>query len=84
MMMTGWNYPQNKGLERLIEHKKLYPVTMLRGLDRETRDKLAMNDLILIKDILENDIKDLHKITNIKTRKLKFLIHEAKGIQKLK
>ena len=84
MMLTGWNYPQNKGLERLIEHKKLYPVTMLRTLDRETRDRLAMNDLILIRDILETDVRDLHRITNIKTRKLKVLIQEAKGIQKLK
>jgi Holliday junction resolvase len=84
IMLTGWRYPGNKGLERLVEDKKLYPVTMLRTLDRDTRDRLASMNLILLKDLLETDIKELHKITDIKIRKLNSLIAEAKGIYKLR
>lgn len=84
MLMTGWNYPENKGLEKLIEDKKLYPVTMLRSLDRETRDRLAIRDMILIKDLLEKDVREIKRITDVKPRKLNVLIKEAKGIYKLK
>lgn len=84
LMLTGWYYPPNKGLEKLIGDKKLFPITMLRTLDRDSRNQMAASNLMLIKDILETDIKEIHKITNIKIRKLKQFIEEAKGIYKTK
>ena len=76
LKLLGWNYPENN-LREMIEKKKLYPITMLRKLDRESQEKLAGSGLVLIKDLTEISIKDLNKITKIPVRKLKSLCEEA-------
>ena len=80
MKMIGWNYPENQGLQYLIESKKLYPVTMLRDLDTDSLDKLASVNLILVLDLLRIPLKELNKITKISLKKLKILVDEAKKI----
>jgi hypothetical protein len=40
--------------------------------------------MILIKDLLEKDVREIKRITDVKPRKLNILIKEARGIYKLK
>jgi len=80
MKMIGWNYPENQGLQYLIESKKLYPVTMLIDLDSDSLDKLAVANLILALDLLRFPLNELNKITKISIKKLKILSDEAKKI----
>jgi Holliday junction resolvase len=78
--LVGWDYPQKSGLRDLMEKKRLYPITMLRKLDRYSQEKLAISGLVLIKDLTEISIKELNKITKIPVKKLKTLVNEAEMI----
>jgi hypothetical protein len=53
MRLIGWNYPDNAGLEQLIEKYGLYPVTMLDLRKSEIRMLLG-KDLVLVLDVLSN------------------------------
>ncbi len=59
LRLTGWKYPENKGLERLIEDKALYPVTLLSGLKRGSATLLIKNGIVLLKDLLEMGEEEL-------------------------
>lgn len=78
--LVGWDYPKKKGLRDLMEKNKLYPITMIRKLDRFSQEKLSMAGFVLIKDLTELSIKELHKITKIPVKRLKALVNEAERI----
>lgn len=80
MRLIGWNYPENQGLEYLIEKNKLYPITMLRKLDIDSQEKLANAGIVLIKDLITINIKELSELTKITKNKLKILSDEARDI----
>jgi len=77
LKLLGWDYPKVESLRDMIEKKRLYPITMLRKLDRESQEKLAIAGLVLINDLVQLSIKELNKITKIPIRKLKILTVEA-------
>lgn len=83
MRLIGWNYPENQGLEYLIEKNKLYPVTMIGSLDSGSLEKLSSSDFILAKDLLRNSIKELNSITKIPLKKLRAFADEARNICEL-
>ncbi|MFH7860679.1 MAG: hypothetical protein QW602_01635, partial [Candidatus Aenigmatarchaeota archaeon] len=76
----GWNYPEEKGLERLIEEKKLYPITILKDLDEKSREKLTSIGIVLLKQLLEENLEELCKRTKVQKKKLRILIEKAKEI----
>ena len=80
MRLIGWNYPENQGLEYLIEKDGLYPITMLRKLDADSQEKLASVGLVLAKDLIRIPIKELSEMTKITKNKLKILSEEARSI----
>ncbi len=77
--LTGWRYPENEGIESLLEAKNLYPVTVLR-LDRETLMEIINYGFVFCKDLIENE-NVLKKIAGKKSEKI---LSEAKEILKLK
>jgi Holliday junction resolvase len=79
LKLMGWDYPK-KNLRGMIEKKRLYPITMLRKLDKESQEKLSLSGMVLIKDLTKLSIKELNKITKIPVKKLKILSKEAKEI----
>jgi hypothetical protein len=80
MKLLCWRYPKKEGLEKLIESKKLYPVTMLRTLDANSLDKLSSAGFMLVKDLTQNDFNRLKKKTHLKTKKLQKIVEEARGV----
>ena len=76
----GWKAPSGKGLEDLIEEKKLYPITLLKELDLETEQKLADNGIVTLKQLVEGDLKLISKKTGLGMKKLKILVKAAKEI----
>ena len=79
LRLLGWNHP-DRNLREMIEKKKLYPITMLRKLDRESQERIADSGFVLIKDLTELSIKELNKITKVPINKLKLITKEAKEI----
>ena len=80
MRLLCWRYPANQGLERLIEDKKLYPITMLRSLDGHSLDRLSRAGYMLVKDLTRNDFSRIKEKTRLKTKKLQRIVEEARGI----
>ncbi len=60
LKIVSWRYPEKQqSLERLIEDKKLYPVTVLRFPERHTLDMCIANDLILVQDFAIADSREI-------------------------
>ncbi len=76
----GWRAPEKKGLEEMIEKKKLYPITFLKNLDRKTEIRFGNAGIVLLKQLVENDIKKLHERTKIPKNRLKTFMKKAKEI----
>jgi len=74
-----WKYPANKGLERMIEDKGLYPVTIL-GLSRKELNVLSQNKIMLAKELLSFDANKLTQKTGISYNRLKKLQNLVKQI----
>lgn len=53
--LLGWRYPQNQGLEFLIEKNTLYPITILPSLKRDFLSLFAQQGIMLVQDLLENN-----------------------------
>jgi len=75
----GWKYPENQGLETLIESKMLYPITVLKNVNKEQLKKFSQNDIITIKDILDKNIEELSSMTGISKKELLNLKNEVKS-----
>jgi len=55
MRLTGWGYPNKKDcLQAMIEEKNLYPITALYFLTTEQKKLLLQQNVVLIKELLEN------------------------------
>ena len=76
MKLLCWHYPRGAGLEKMIEDKGLYPVTILRSTDKETWDKLFSAGVVLAKDFVEHDMDYLSR-TGLRKSKIKKLMSEA-------
>jgi hypothetical protein len=55
LKVTSWRYPDSESLEKLIEEKRLYPVTILPSARRKPLQTLFARDFILAKDIADID-----------------------------
>jgi hypothetical protein len=55
--IASWRYPSHGSLEKLIEEKRLYPVTILPSARKAQVAHLFKNDIILAQDIADMDEK---------------------------
>jgi len=76
--LLGWNYPKNKGLEKLIEQHQLYPITILPSFKGFLIDVFSKRRTMLARDILQTDLISLAKNLNIREKKLLPIVQEAK------
>lgn len=75
--LTGWGYPRDGSLQKLIESKLLYPITILTSLDKFAKTRFAAADFMLVKDILSHSEKELLKVTGISRKQMNTIIAEA-------
>jgi hypothetical protein len=54
MHIMSWSYPEGYSLKDFVETYHLYPVTALTTLSRNNKQKLLENNIVLCKDLLEN------------------------------
>ena len=76
--ILSWRYPDGKGLEKIIEDKGLYPITIL-GLNRKELQKLSESNIMLAKDLL-GDSYQLSKQVQISAHRMEVLQSLAKRI----
>jgi hypothetical protein len=78
----GWKFPPTKGLGKMIEEKKFYPVTILKGLDGKTEERFGNANIVLLKQLIEIDLEELIEKTRIPKDRLQSLIKKAKKLLK--
>lgn len=60
--LLAWHYPENNGLEKLIEKYNLQPITALNFLDRRDHHFLIQKNIVVVSDLVRLtslQIKDL-------------------------
>jgi hypothetical protein len=76
----GWSSPPNHDLQTMIEEKKFYPITLLKGLNAKTRNKLMHSGIILLKQLTEKSPKELRRQAGISKEKLESIVGKARAI----
>jgi hypothetical protein len=76
----GWSTPKNRDLQTMIERKKLYPITLLKGLKADTRKRLASNGIITLKQLTEQNPTALRRQTGLSKGKLEPILDKAEII----
>jgi hypothetical protein len=66
----AWKFPTEKGLERLIEDYKLYPITFLKEIEKDEAYKLADVGIVTVKQLLDDAEKISRKSGISKNRVL--------------
>lgn len=80
--LLGWNYPDNKGLEKMIETENLYPITIFPSFNGFLVDVFSENKLMLAKDVLRFPPEKLAQKLGINEDKIIPLAQEAKDLFK--
>lgn len=75
--LLGWKYPLKRGLERLIEEKRLYPVTILPALTKHIFAIFQKEGILLASEVLSIDIDKLSKSSSISKASLERIRNQA-------
>lgn len=70
LTIIAWKYPPDGGLEKMVQRKKLYPITILGDLSPEQLERLSENHVMLTEDLIRMDAETLAKSTHIPMRKI--------------
>jgi Holliday junction resolvase len=80
--LLGWNYPKDRGLERLIDQEGLYPVTILPALRGYLQDIFTKEKIVLVKDVLKIDPQKFAKRFRVPMSQIESLVKQAKTLLK--
>jgi hypothetical protein len=67
--LLSWRFPPQMGLEKMIEEKKLYPVTIL-GPNKRELELLSKSNMMIAKDLLDIDIYEFAQKTRLPIKRL--------------
>ena len=80
LRIISWRYPEKGSLERLIEDKGLYPVTVLHSLKKGMLEPLLRADIVLAQDIADMDMQTFTRVSGLDARAADVLKKEADAI----
>jgi len=80
LKITGWNFPKDKSLQKLINLKKLYPITILKTVNDNTKERLFLSKIVLAKNLLNYSVEYLMEKTDLSEREINKIIEEVKII----
>lgn len=79
LLQIGWNFPPNRGLDNMIDEKKLHPLSCLKGLRVEDRLRLADFGLVFIKQLLAEDESVLVRKTGMGRETIREIMEKARS-----
>lgn len=77
LKIVSWRHPEPEGLEKMIEGKRLYPVTILSSVKKQSLDVLLNNNIVLAQDIADMDEETFIKKSGLDIRTARALKAEA-------
>ena len=75
--VKSWGYPANQSLEKMIEEKRLYPVTIVSGIQAGLISRLLKENIILLKDLVAMNVRDIRQILSLTAEKAAALKKQA-------
>jgi HJR/Mrr/RecB family endonuclease len=78
ILQIGWSSQKELSLQNMIEEKKVYPISCIKGLSNQTRMKLVNSGIVLIKQLVEQEPSKLAEETDLSKKYLKQTIEKAK------
>ncbi|MDD3940262.1 MAG: restriction endonuclease [Candidatus Pacebacteria bacterium] len=61
IFLLGWKFPEEMGLEKIIEDNGLYPITILNSFNSRYLNVFAKENVLIAKNLTEEKIKKLHE-----------------------
>jgi len=80
LKITSWRYPAKESLQWLVESKKLYPVTILKTVNKFAKQRLLDSGITMVSTLIEKDIGAIRRKVYISESELKKAILESKQI----
>jgi hypothetical protein len=80
LSVLSWRYPEGSGLEKMIESRRLYPVTMIYGIQAGLVKKLIEADILLLRELLTLDPRILQSRLGLAPAKVRTLKEKAKRL----
>ena len=77
-----WKSPKDNSLEKLVEDKRLYPITVLKTLDSRTEARFGDAGIVLLSELLHLDVEELSVRTKVSKDKIRKLVKRAQDITK--
>jgi len=78
ILQIGWSSPKMLALQNIIEEKKLYPLSCIKGLNSEIKMKLVISGIVLMKQLVEENPSKIAKNTRISRKIIQRIIEKAK------
>ena len=78
--IKSWKYPEKRSLEKMIEDKQLYPVTVISGIQRGLINRLIDNNIVLLKDLVSMEIQDMRSMLSLPEKKALILKQQAEEL----
>jgi len=77
--LLGWKYPSQRSLEKIIDEKRLYPITIFPEINNYLIRIFFKKGIILISDLLQAEEKELKK-EGLSPGKIKNLLKKAASV----
>lgn len=78
--MRSWGHPDNNSLEKMIEDKRLYPVTIISGIQKGLINRLIDHNIILLKDLTAMETNDIQRVLSLSGKKAAILKKQAEDL----
>lgn len=82
LKIISWRYPEDTSLEKLIDNKKLYPITILLRGNKMIYSKLTMAGYLLTTELASSNLPEISKRAGLKESLLYPVLEEAKELSK--
>ncbi len=80
LKIVSWGYPERGSLEKIIEEKRLYPVTLLPSAKKKALESLFRNDIIMAQEIADMDEPTFLKRSGLDSESARLIKKEADAI----
>ena len=78
ILQVGWSSPEFFGLREMVEKHKLYPLSCLRGISAKVRLRLVEAGVVVIKQLLEQDVRYLERKTELPRETILSIMEKAR------
>ncbi len=78
ILQVGWASPEVFGLREMVEKHRLYPLSCLRGISAEVRLRLVEAGIVVIKQLLEQDLRYIERKTGLPRETVLSTMEKAK------